>query len=63
MSMWSVPDEETQELMALFYQKWLGGKDKPTALREAQQQIREKVRARQGRDDPFFWGAFVLVGN
>jgi len=63
MSMWSVPDQETQELMALFYRKWLSGKDKATALREAQQEMRAKVKARDGRDEPFFWGAFVLVGR
>ena len=63
MSMWSVPDRETQELMALFYQKWLGGKDKHEALREAQSELRGTVKARYGRDLPFYWGAFVLVGR
>jgi CHAT domain-containing protein len=63
MTMWSVPDRETQELMTLFYSKWLAGKDKHQALREAQQEMREKVKARYGRDLPFYWGAFVLVGR
>ncbi len=27
MSLWPVPDEETQELMTLFYSEWLAGKD------------------------------------
>jgi len=63
MSMWSVPDRETQELMALFYAKWLGGMDKPEALRQAQLQERETVRQRYGKDLPFYWGAFVLVGR
>ena len=63
MSMWSVPDKETEELMALFYQKWLGGMDKPEALRQAQLEERETVRKRYGRDLPFYWGAFVLVGK
>ena len=63
MTMWSVPDRETQELMSLFYQKWLAGKDKHQALREAQQAMRAKVKARYGRDLPFYWGAFVLVGR
>jgi len=63
MSMWSVPDKETQELMALFYQKWLGGMEKPEALRQAQLEERETVRKRYGKDMPFYWGAFVLVGR
>jgi tetratricopeptide (TPR) repeat protein/CHAT domain-containing protein len=63
MSMWSVPDQETQELMTLFYSKWLSGKDKHIALREAQLELREKVKARYGKDAPFYWGAFVLVGQ
>ncbi len=63
MSMWSVPDQETQELMTLFYDKWLTGKSKAAALREAQLEMREKVRARYGEDLPLYWGAFVLVGR
>ncbi len=63
MSMWSVPDKETQELMALFYAKWLGGMEKPEALRQAQLEERETVRQRYGKDLPFYWGAFVLAGR
>ena len=63
MSMWSVPDRETQELMTLFYTKWLAGKDKHQALREAQVELRETVKARYGQDLPYYWGAFVLVGR
>jgi CHAT domain-containing protein len=63
MSMWSVPDRETQELMTLFYTKWLSGKDKHDALREAQLEMRARVKARYGEDAPFYWGAFVLVGR
>ena len=63
MSMWSVPDRETQELMALFYAKWLAGQEKPEALRQAQLEEREVVRKRYGKDLPFYWGAFVLVSR
>ena len=63
MSMWSVPDRETQELMALFYQNWLAGQDKHEALRQAQLKEREVVRQRYTKDLPFYWGAFVLVGR
>jgi tetratricopeptide (TPR) repeat protein len=63
MSMWSVPDRETQELMTLFYQKWLGGLDKHEALRQAQMKERDTVRQRYGKDLPYYWGAFVLVGR
>lgn len=63
MSMWSVPDRETQELMSLFYQKWLSGMEKPEALRQAQLEERETVKKRYGKDLPFYWGAFVLIGR
>ena len=63
MSMWSVPDRETQELMRLFYKNWLGGMEKPEALRQAQLQERELVRKRYGKDLPFYWGAFVMVSR
>ena len=63
MSLWPVPDEETRELMTRFYEKWLSGMEKHEALRQAELEVRKKVRAREGQDVPFFWGAFVLVGR
>jgi len=63
MTMWSVPDRETQELMTLFYQRWLSGDDKPVALREAQMDVRKRVKKRYGRDIPFYWAGFVFVGR
>jgi len=63
MSMWSVPDEETQELMAFFYEKWLSGQSKHDALSDAQQELRKALRARWGEAPPYYWAAFVLVGR
>ena len=63
MSMWSVPDKETQELMELFYRYWLGGLEKPEALRKAQLEERDVVRRRYGRDLPYYWGAFVMISR
>ena len=63
MSLWSVPDRETQELMTLFYQNWLGGMEKPEALRRAQMTERDQVKKRYGKDLPYYWGAFILVGR
>ena len=63
MSLWAAPDRETQEMMALFYDKWLSGMDKHEALCAAQFEMRRMVEARYGQDLPFFWGGFVLVGG
>ena len=63
MSMWSVPDRETEELMTLFYDNWLSGMTKHEALRNAQLSERNKVKSRYGKDLPYYWGAFVLVGR
>jgi len=62
MSMWKVPDTETQKLMTLFYRKWLSGKDKHEALREAQLELRKDIIQRWQQDRPHDWAAFVLVG-
>ena len=56
MSLWSVDDDATQELMSAFYQQLLKTGDQRASFRIAQQQIKAKYH------DPFYWGAFVMVG-
>ncbi len=60
MSLWSVPDRETEELMTAFYSKWLGGMEMHTALKAAQLELRSIVIARYGKDIPQYWAGFVL---
>jgi CHAT domain-containing protein len=62
MTMWEVPDVETQRLMKLFYGKWLSGTEKHQALREAQLDLRQQIEQDTGHDSPQKWAAFVLVG-
>jgi CHAT domain-containing protein len=57
MSLWKVDDKVTQELMAAFYTNWLKIGNKRQAFLEAQQQIKQKY------PEPFYWAAFVLVGE
>ncbi len=63
MSLWSVPDNETKELMTQFYQNFLSG-DMPRnqALRRAMLQQMDIVKQRYGNPDPFYWGAFIFLG-
>ena len=57
-SLWKVADEQTQEMMGLFYGNWLEkGMSKRQAFKTAQQTIKEKYK------DPYFWGAFVMIGG
>lgn len=57
MSLWSVPSKETTELMTSFYKFMSEGKTKAEALRQAKMDLMKK------KPNPFYWGAFVLVGN
>lgn len=57
MSLWKVADEQTQELMTLFYQKWLNSNNKHLSFIEAQKELKKKY------PEPYFWAAFVLVGE
>jgi len=56
-SLWEVSDEGTQDLMSAFYKYWLQSGNKHDAFRKARSEIKEKYKY------PFYWGAFVLVGN
>ncbi|HRI80066.1 MAG TPA: CHAT domain-containing protein, partial [Cyclobacteriaceae bacterium] len=57
MSLWTVPDEATQELMTEFYSQWLEGISPRESLKKAQSKVRIK------HPDPHDWGGFVLIGN
>lgn len=57
MSLWKVDDAATQELMSSFYNNWTRYGDKKKAFRQAQLSLKEKYK------DPYYWGAFVLVGQ
>ncbi len=57
MSLWKVNDHATTELIKKFYANWLSGQDKSSALRNAQLAIKEEYH------NPYYWGAFVLMGK
>lgn len=56
MSMWTVSDTATQQLMKLFYTNWLNGEDKHDAFRHAQLELKKTF------DKPYYWGAFIMNG-
>ena len=56
MSLWQVPDFQTEALMTAFYTEWLVGKKSiPEAFRSARRQVRQE------HPEPFLWAGFVLV--
>ena len=57
MSLWKVPDQQTQELMVLFYRSVLKGHSCSEALREAQLEIKAN------EENPYYWGAFIFQGD
>ncbi len=59
-SLWSVNDASTSELMVSFYQQLQGRTlSRAEALRQAQLRLLQEPRY----SHPYFWAAFVLVGN
>jgi CHAT domain-containing protein len=56
MSLWKVDDAATQQLMTNFYTNWSKTGDKLKSFKQAQQQLMAKYK------EPYYWGAFVMMG-
>jgi CHAT domain-containing protein len=61
MSHWQVDDQSTSELITLFFKHLANGESKSHSLRKAKLDYLEK--ASPNKKHPFFWSAFVLVGD
>jgi len=57
MSLWPVSDEATKDLMIAFYDGWIKKGNLYQAFKDAQLEVKKKY------PDPYFWGAFILVGK
>lgn len=55
MSLWKVPDEETKELMRMFYKELLNGNTPHKSLKIAQKQLMAKGKS------PYYWAGFILL--
>jgi tetratricopeptide (TPR) repeat protein/CHAT domain-containing protein len=57
VSLWKVPDKQTQELTIDFYSRWLSGQPCADAFRQAQLEMKKKY------PHPRFWGGFICQGD
>ncbi len=57
MSLWKVNDATTQMLMSNFYKNWFDGMNRLDAFNEAIAKVRSEFK------DPYYWGAFVMLGK
>ncbi len=61
MSLWSVPDQTTSEIMVKFYENLKSGMPKDVALREAK--LAHLASAEPSRLVPNVWAAMILTGD
>jgi CHAT domain-containing protein/Tfp pilus assembly protein PilF len=61
MSLWSVPDISTSEIMTTFYKELKKGIGKADALRNAKLNYLEL--SDQNTSDPYYWAAFTMIGD
>jgi CHAT domain-containing protein len=57
MSLWKVPDQQTQVLLVDFYERILTGMPRAEALRQAQLAMKAIY------PNPLYWGAFICQGD
>lgn len=58
VSLWSIPDNATQELMTRFYQNCL---EKDMSMRDALKAAQQWMSAQENYNNPYYWAGFVLL--
>ncbi|WP_258103149.1 CHAT domain-containing protein [Marinoscillum sp. MHG1-6] len=57
MSLWKVNDATTQLLMTQFYKNWFKGQSRLDAFNNAILEVKNEFK------EPYYWGAFVILGK
>ena len=63
MSLWSVPDKQTQELMTDYYQRMKNGESKSEALRNAKLAMMKSRREKEQRIIPSLLLGIVYISR
>jgi CHAT domain-containing protein/Tfp pilus assembly protein PilF len=63
MTLWSIEDRSTAAWMTALYEARLRGAGTAEAVRSATQEILRQRRTQRQSTHPFYWGAFVAVGD
>ena len=59
VTLWEIGDASTAVFMEAFYTDWQAGRSKDEALQAGMQVLQADPRW----NHPFYWSAFVLIGN
>jgi CHAT domain-containing protein len=62
VSLWSVPDQSTSQLMQNFYEEFIGNEFQKEGYAKSLQKAKLKLIQNPEWAEPYFWGAFVLIG-
>jgi CHAT domain-containing protein len=57
LTLWDVHDRSTSEFMTRFYQRFVDGEDKASALQGAMRELRQQ------HPHPYYWAPFTLTGK
>lgn len=60
VSLWQVPDQETSEIMIIFYENLKKGQEKNEALANAKMTFIKKYPL---KNHPFYWAGFIVNGD
>lgn len=62
MSLWQIPDKETPQIMASFYENLKDGKSKDEALQKAKLNYLKNTEVQELKH-PYYWAGFIITGD